>query len=66
MKPSAQKSFIHQMQFYFNRCLRIVRADKNIESMEGVKEILKTITTINHPFKFEAIKNFEVGTTFTC
>lgn len=31
MKPSSHKSSTHQMQFYFNRCLRMVREDKNWE-----------------------------------
>lgn len=27
MKPATHKSAIHQMQFYFNRCLRIAKQD---------------------------------------
>lgn len=29
-----------------------------MENKEGIEEIWKSVTTINHPFKFETIKLF--------
>ncbi len=60
LRPSTVKSSIHQMQFYFNRCLRIVRQDKNIN------EKSLDLITINEPCKFETIKYFEVGSKLSC
>lgn len=57
MRPANSKSFIHQMQFYFNRCLRVARLDKALSD---------NAVTILHPFKFETIQYFEVGTRFCC
>ena len=52
----SNKSAINRMQFYLNRCLRIVKDDKE----------MKNSKTIWHPFKFEIINFFEVGSMYTC
>lgn len=44
LKPSTQKSSMHQMQFYFNRCLKITRRDD--------KNGWAPCLSIHHPFKF--------------
>lgn len=46
MKPANHKSAIHQMQFYFNRCLRIAKQDNPNQ------ENNYSIVGIDYPFKF--------------
>lgn len=46
MKPSSMKSSLHQMQFYFNRCLKIATFCNKGEEMKNDNVV------INYPFKF--------------
>lgn len=62
LRPSSVKSSIHQMQFYFNRNLHIVK-QKDAKNFEVDEE---DVVVVHNPFKFETIKRFEVGTNFVC
>lgn len=72
----SKKSAIHQMRFYFDRCLRIFRTSKedgkeevgrrrkdSQREEEGPQESLRL--TLENPFKFNVIVFFEVGLIYT-
>lgn len=71
------KSAIHQMRFYFDRCLRIFktqrehegkedpRAGKGMEAVEDHKPRAKLHNTVESPFKFSVITYFEVGMVYS-
>ena len=59
---SSNKSSLHQMQFYFNRCLRIIREngmmkegdakDRKYSAEDANTNSAMQIVTVDHPFKF--------------
>ena len=67
------KSAIHQMRFYFDRCLRIFKTQREHEAKEDPKlakgqdrveenkPASKLLNTVEDPFKFSVITYFEVG-----
>lgn len=67
------KSAIHQMRFYFDRCLRIFKTQREHEIKEDPKAVKgqdkaddnkpasKLHNTVENPFKFSVISYFEVG-----
>jgi hypothetical protein len=70
------KSAIHQMRFYFDRCLRIfktqrehevkdAKAPKNQETADDVRTTAKLYNTVESPFKFSVITYFEVGMVYS-
>ena len=70
------KSAIHQMRFYFDRCLRIFKTQrehegkedpkaKGLDSVEDSKPAPKLHNTVENPFKFSVITYFEVGMVYS-